>query len=41
MCAQTSCDFVRKRVVKKVNVRKRVVAIILYIVLIPMLRGNY
>lgn len=27
MCAQTSCDFVRKRVVKKVNVRKRVVAI--------------
>jgi hypothetical protein len=24
MCAQTSCDFVLNRVVKKVNVRKRV-----------------
>lgn len=28
MCAQTSCDCVRKRVVKKVNVRKRVASLI-------------
>ena len=27
MCAQLSCAFLRKRVVKKVNVRKRVIAV--------------